>query len=166
MGDRDWLLLLHLWGGSAESDRSSSSPTGHCQGQHRARPSGQSVYLFTLTMFPIFLMILHTGCKKHSKQAYSLKNSGVNMSLCCPRRSLAMERPTENPHGRSCWQLVSVRVASSLLLSMQWLPSSPCENRNKLSNLLPFSRINRGGFQTVPCYSLNDANAKFYGLRS
>lgn len=30
------------------------------------------------------------------------KNSGVNMFLCRPRRSLATERPTENPHGPSC----------------------------------------------------------------
>lgn len=131
MGDCDWLLLLHLWGGAAKFDRSSSSPAGHCQGRYRACPSGQSLYLFTLIMPPSSLRILHTGCNKRSKQTKK-KNSGVNMFLCCSHRSLATGRPTENPHGLSCWQPVSARAASSLLRLMQWLPSSPCENWHKL----------------------------------
>lgn len=48
VGDRDWLLLLHLRGGTAELDRSSPSPAGHCQRQHRACPSGQSLHMFAL----------------------------------------------------------------------------------------------------------------------
>lgn len=48
VGDRDWLLLLHLRGGTAELDRSSPSPAGHCQRQHCARPPGQSLHMFTL----------------------------------------------------------------------------------------------------------------------
>lgn len=95
------------------------------------------------------------------------KNSGINIFLCRPRRSLATERPTENPHGPSCWQLLSARAASSLLPSMQWLPSSPCENWNKFSNWLPSFKNQQWEIseQPVPCDSLNDANAKFYGLR-
>lgn len=59
VGDRDWLLLLHLRGGTAELDRSSPSPAGHCQRQHRARSSGQSLHMFTLKfsrlhIIPIF----------------------------------------------------------------------------------------------------------------
>lgn len=66
VGDCDWLLLLYLWGGAAEFDRSSSSPAGHRQGQHRARPSGQRLYSFTFIMFPSSLRIFHTWCNKQT----------------------------------------------------------------------------------------------------
>lgn len=99
------------------------------------------------------------------------KNTQTAVVITCflrgPCRSLAMERPTENPHGPSCWQLLSARPASSLPHWMQWLPSSPCENWNKLFILLPFFKNQQWEIseQPVPCYSLNDANAKFYGFR-
>lgn len=47
MGNCDWLLLFHLWGGAAKFDRSSSSPAGHRQGRYRACPPGQPLSLFT-----------------------------------------------------------------------------------------------------------------------
>lgn len=40
LGDRDWLLFLHLRRRTAEFDGSSASPPGHRQGRHRAGPSG------------------------------------------------------------------------------------------------------------------------------
>lgn len=84
------------------------------------------------------------------------------MFPCRLCRSLAMERPTESPHGPSCWQLVSARAASLSLPSMQWLPSSPCENCNKLSKSLPFLKNQQWEIseQPVPCYSLNDGKCQ------
>lgn len=152
MGDRDWLFLLHLWGGPPESDRSSSSPAGHRQGWHRSRSPGP----FYITSFNI----------------QRLKNDHMAMVLmcyfllCC--RFSATGRPTENPRGPSCWQLVSARAGSSLPPWMQWLPSSPCEDWNKVSDLLPFIKTNSGRFQSrqCPCYFLNNPNARFYELSS
>src|SRR4029434_1274742 len=53
VGDRLWLLLLHLWGGTSELDGRPSSASGHRPGRHRALPHAQDTatltHLHTLT---------------------------------------------------------------------------------------------------------------------
>lgn len=144
MGDRDWLLLLHLRGRPAESDRSSPSPAGHRQGRHRARPSGQSVCLFAVIMFPSFLMNLHTGTnsKKHS---ILLRISGVNMF------------PADLWPWKSQWRTHMVPPADSLYLRDRHphcLPrcsgSHPLHVRTETNSLIycHLLRTNRGRFQS------------------
>lgn len=147
MGDCDWLLLLHLWGGAAKFDRSSSSPAGHCQGRYRACPSGQSLYLFTLIMPPSSLRILHTGCNKRSKQ--TKKKPVVLICFCVVPTDLWPREGQRRTH--------MVSPADSLYLRERhphcfaWCSGShPLHVRTDTnSNLLPFfPRTSSGRFQS------------------
>lgn len=134
MGDRDRLLLLHLRGRAAESDGSSSSHAGHRQGRHRARPSGQSSYLFTL--FISSLMILQTGTNS-TPSRHTLTTTLVLSCFCVV--------PTDLWPRKGQWRTHMVPPADSLYLRERHphrFPgcggSHPLHVRTELSNLLPF----------------------------
>lgn len=140
MGDRDWLLLLHLRGGAAEFDRSSSSHAGNRQGRHCARPSGKSVdFFYFVIIFPYFIITLHGGTNitlsRHT--LICKKKTVVLICFCIVPADIWPWKGQRRTH--------MVPAADSLYLRDRHphcFPgcsgSHPLHVRTELSNLLPF----------------------------
>lgn len=77
-------------------------------------------------------------------------------------RSSATERPTENPHGPSCWQPVSVKAASWSPRWTRWLQSSPCETRRLSPEFTAILKNTALGILSSPGYVLSGVNGPDY----
>lgn len=152
MGNCDWLLLFHMRGGAAKFDRSSSSPAGHRQGQHRACPPGQPPSLFT------------PSCSQRFYKRALLKLIVLIRFWSSPQifgHGKANGEPTWSLLLTACICESGILIASldavAPILSM-W--------EVKPTHLLPFFQNQQWEIseRPVPCYFINISNARFYGL--